>query len=205
MTTETPSSSSDIRLRAKRLMDRFPTELSKAIHVQDKLGFVLLPGDLPKLPKPFEDGNPLLRARITPLHIGAVKRTKPKASHKAAAAAAAGVDPEDLVLEFVIEVKAAVWNLLSESGKNGELFDKLLSIEVVEKKDGSLAYKTFTAGAGYHEESTSRFGSWTDDIVDPRQVPKLPPPTPEELSKEQAKANLANRPDALVVTSSPED
>lgn len=205
MTTETPSSSSDIRLRAKRLMERFPTELAKAIHVQDKLGFVLIPGDLPKLPKPFEDGNPLLRARIKPLHIGAVRLTKPKASHKAAAAAAAGVDPDDLDLEYVVEIKAAVWSLLSEDGKNGELFDKLLSIEVVEKKDGSLAYKTFTAGAGYHDESTSRFGTWTDDIIDPRQVPKLAPPTPDELAKQEATNKLAHRPDALVVTSSPED
>lgn len=195
--TDTPSTSGDIKLRAYKLMERYPTELAKAIHVKDKIGFTLTPGDLPKLRKAREDGNPMLAPRVKPLHIGVVTLSKPKKQHKAA------FKGEDL--EYVIDAKGAVWSLLNEDGKNATLYDALLSIEVTEKKDGSLVYGMFKAGAGYHDQTVEKFGVWQDDIIDPRLVAKLAPPTPEELSKAQATNNLANRPDALVVTSSTED
>lgn len=195
--TDTPSTSGDIKLRAQKLMERYPVELAKAIHVKDTIEYTMTPGDLPKLRKPREDANPLLLPRKKPLHIGAVSISRPKPSHKAAA------KRDDL--QYVIDVRAAVWSLLSDAGKDAELFDKLLSIEVTEKKDGSLKYGLFRAGAAYHELTTSKFDNWTDDIIDPREMPLQPPPRPEELAKQQAAERMATRPDALVVTSDMED
>lgn len=195
--TDTPSTSGDIKLRAQKLMERYPVELAKAIHVKDTIEYTMTPGDLPKLRKPREDANPLLLPRKKPLHIGAVSISRPKPSHKAAA------KRDDL--QYVIDVRAAVWSLLSDAGKDAELFDKLLSIEVTEKKDGSLKYGLFRAGAAYHELTTSKFDNWTDDIIDPREMPLQPPPRPEELAKQQTAERIAARPDAVVVTSDPED
>lgn len=197
MTTETPSTSGDIKLRAKKLMERFPEELAKAAYVAETIEYTITPGDLPKLRKPREDTNPLLLPRKKPLHIGAVTISRPKPSHKAAA------KRDDL--QYVIDVKAAVWSLLTDEGKDAELYDKLLSIEVTEAKDGSLKYGLFRAGPAYHEQTTSKFGNWTDDIVDPRDVALQAPPRPEELAKQQAAERMAARPDALVVTSDMED
>lgn len=190
--TDTPHTSQDIALRAKRLMEKYPEELSRACYCAELIGYTLTPGDLPKLRKPREDGNPLLTPRVKPLHINAVTISKPKASHKAALGGA---------LEFVIDCKAAVWDLLTEAGKNGEIFNALLSIEVTETKTGDLKYGLFKAGPAYHESSTSKFGHWADEIVDPRDVPLLPPPTVQEMAAER----MSKRPDALVVTSDLED
>jgi hypothetical protein len=178
-------------------MERFPDLLAKAIYVRDQIGYSMEMTELGKLPKVREEGNPKLQPRVRPPHLGAVGISKFKKSHKAVA--------EGCDLIYVIEVKSAQWHTLTEAGKNGELFDRLLSIEVVEKADGSLRYGLFKAGAGYHAESIEKFGDWSADVVDLRTQPKKAPPTPEELAKEQAKANLANRPDAVAVTSDPED
>ncbi len=197
MTDNTASPSGDLKLRAEKLMERFPDLLAKAIYVRDQIGYSMEMTELGKLPKVREEGNPKLQPRVRPPHLGAVGISKFKKSHKAVA--------EGCDLIYVIEVKSAQWHTLTEAGKNGELFDRLLSIEVVEKADGSLRYGLFKAGAGYHAESIEKFGDWSADVVDPRTQPKKAPPTPEELAKEQAKANLANRPDAVAVTSDPED
>lgn len=197
MTTDTPTTSGDIKLRAQKLMERYPEELAKAIYCQDKIGFVLTPGDLPKLRQPREDINPLLIPRKKPLHIGAVTISRPSAKHKAA------LKGEDL--EYVVDVKAEVWDLLTDAGKDAEIFDKLLSIEVTEAKDGSLKYGLFRAGPAYHDLSVEKFGTWTDDIIDPRETPLQAPPRPEELAKQQATERMAARPDAMVVTSDVED
>ena len=192
MSTDTPSTSTDIALRAKRLMERFPQELCRACYVADRIGYVIIPGDLPKLRKVSEDCNPMLVPRVKPLHINAVTISKPKASHKAAL----GGD-----LEFVLDVKACVWDLLTEAGKDGEVFNALLSVEVTETKTGDLKYGLFRAGPAYHEAAINHFGVWADDVVDPRDTPLLAPPTVEEMATQR----MAARPDALVVTSGEDD
>jgi hypothetical protein len=188
----TPSTSTDIALRAKRLLEKYPNELAKACYCAEAIGYTLTPGDLPKLRKVNEDGNPLLVPRVKPLHITAVTISKPKASHKAALGGS---------LEYVIDARAAVWDLLDENGKNGELFNALLSIEVTETKDGALRYGLFKAGPAYHEATIAKFGAFYDDIVDPREIPLLAPPTVEEMAAQRMSA----RPDALVVTSGEDD
>ncbi len=192
MSTDTPSTSTDIALRAKRLMERFPQELCRACYVADRIGYVIIPGELPKLRKANEDCNPMLVPRVKPLHINAVTISKPKASHKAAL----GGD-----LEFVLDVKACVWDLLNESGRDGEVFNALYSIEVTEGKGGELKYGTFKPGPAYHEAAVNHFGEWRDAIVDPRDTPLLAPPTVEEMAAQR----MAGRPDALVVTSGEDD
>lgn len=192
MSTDTPSTSTDIALRAKRLMARFPNELCRACYVADKVGYTVTPGDLPKLRKVKEDCNPMLTPRVKPLHINAVTISKPKASHKAALGGS---------LEYVIDVKGAVWDLLDENGRDGEIFNALYSIEVTETKEGDLKFGTFKAGPAYHDAAVSHFGEWRDAIVDPRDIPLLAPPTVEEMAAQR----MAARPDALVVTSGEDD
>lgn len=192
MSTDTPSTSTDIALRAKRLMEKYPEELCRACYVAGKIAFVIVPGELPKLRKVNEGCNPMLTPRVKPLHIGAVTLSKPKPSHRAAF----GGD-----IEFVLEVKACYWDLLNESGKDAEVFDKLLSIEVTEDKAGDLKFGIFRAGPAYHEASVNKWGVWTDDVIDPRDTPLLAPPTVEEMTAQR----MAARPDALVVTSGEDD
>lgn len=189
--TDTPTPSSEIKARATRLLARFPSELCKAVYVSDKIGYVALPGDLPKKRKELEDSNPLLRPRTKPLHLGAVTLGRPNAKHKAAL--------EGSDLEFVVVVKECVWSLMTEEGRDGALFDVLLSVEVTEKADGSLKYGLFKAGQAYHEATIAKFGAFYDDIVDPRDEPEVL--TTEELAAQR----MAARPDALVVTSGEDD
>ena len=192
MSTDTPSTSTDIALRAKRLLEKYPEELCRACYCAEAIGYTLTPGDLPKLRKVSEDCNPLLTPRVKPLHINAVTISKPKASHKAALGGS---------LEYVIDARAAVWDLLDENGKNGEIFNALMSIEVTEGKDGALRYGIFKAGPAYHEAAINHFGTWSDDITDPRDTPLLAPPTVEEMAAQR----MSTRPDALVVMSGEDD
>lgn len=186
MSTDTPSPSTDIALRAKRLLEKYPNELCRACYCAELIGYTLSPGDLPKLRKVNEDCNPMLTPRIKPLHINAVTISKPKASHKAWMGG---------TCEYVVDCRAAVWDLLDENGKNGELFNALISIEVTETKTGDLKYGLFKAGPAYHDAAINHFGGWADDIVDPRGEP-------EALTTEEETAQrMAARPDALVVTS----
>jgi len=192
MSTDTPSPSTDIALRAKRLMTKYPQELCRACYCTDLIGYVLVPGDLPKLRKVNEDCNPMLTPRVKPLHIGAVTISKPKPSHRAALGG---------TCEYVIDCRGAVWDLLDENGKDGEIFNALLAIEVTETKTGDLKYGLFKAGPAYHEAAVNHFGTFWEDITDPRDTPLLAPPTPEEMAAKR----MAGRPDALVVTSGEDD
>lgn len=204
MTTETASPSAALKARADKLLDtnrEKGTPLFKAFYIRDKIRFNVKPTKPFKRPKAQgenPDENPGLAPRKKPIYVGAVTVRRPNADD----INTAGGEPT----EFIVSVRENVWSLLNDEQKDAYLFDALHRIEVTEAKDGSLKFKVLKwSDVPWLDATVRKYGTIYENIVDPTEAPLSPPPSPEELAKQQTAERIAARPDAVVVTSDPED
>lgn len=204
MSEEAPSTSKMIAARASALLDANTepgTPLFRAFYVRDQIAYVVKPTKPFKRPAPKDedvDDNPGLAPRKKPLYIGAVTVRRP---NREDLAAGEGKRPE-----FSIVVHEALWALMSNTQKDAWLFDALSRIEVTETKDGALKYSVLKwSTVPWLDATVAKYGTIYEDLEDPREVALQAPPTPEELAQREAAERMAQRPDAMAVTSDLED